>query len=192
MANRDNPCGFTPVGMFDGSEIPTRLFPATSVGSNLFVGDLVKAMAAGDVDPSAAGDGDIVVGCVVALYDSNKNPIGHPNSSISTKYIASGSSGYALVALALPGAIFQVQSDTGTTVAETSRFATADHVAGTGNTTTAKSGHELDSSAITTGASEQLKIIDKVDEPNNAWGDAHVDLLVVFSESYWFDSTAGL
>jgi len=190
MANRDNPCGFIPVQKLDGSKIPEWTFPVNSVGSNMFVGDLVYATSDGDIDVAAADQGDAVVGAVTAIYDENMTPIGHPNSTVSTKYLPSGDTGYAKVALALPDAIFRVQSDSGTNVSETSRWQTANHVAGTGNTTTGISAHELDASDIGTGA--QLKILDKVDEPNNAWGDAHVDLLVIISESWFYDATAGV
>ena len=191
MANRDTPNGFTPVGMLDGSEIPCRDFLATSLATALYIGDLVSAQANGDVEPSAADDGDIVLGAVVALYDTNGIPAGHPSSDISTKYLASGDSGIAKVALALPGSVFQVQADDGggTALAATDVFRSFNHIAGSGSTTTARSGHEIDISSTTTTA--QFKIIDKVDEPNNAWG-ASVDLLVVPQESFWFDGTNGV
>ena len=191
MANRDNPMGFEPVMMLDGSQIPVMDFPVdASNATAIFQGDLVKAEADGNVAPAAANDGDPVLGVVVAVKDSDGNSAGHPNGTLSTKYLPATTAGIVTVALALPNAVFRVQSDSGTNVAETARFASANHAAGAGDTTTARSKHELDSSDIGTGA--QLKIIDKVDEPGNAWGDEHVDLLVVIAESYWYDSTAGV
>lgn len=192
MANADKPRGFFPVKMAGGGEVPVTRFPiAASNSTNVFVGDLVSALAGGTIQPAAVGDGDIVVGSVVSLQDSNGLAIGSPNSSVSTRYLPASTAGYAIVALAVPMAIFRCQADSGTSVAETARFATTDHVAGTGSTTTGASAHELDSSGITTGSSEQFKILDKVDEPGNDWGE-HVDLLVVFQESFWFDGTAGI
>ena len=189
MANADKPNGITPVSKMDGSKIPTRRFYIDTAGSNIFVGDPVKAMAAGDIELAGAGEGVDVIGVVVALYDSNEIPIGHPNSSISTKYLASGSNGYAEVALAMPDCLFEVQADGNTVAAD--RWATADNLATAGSTTTARSQQELQTSSQATSGTKMFKIIDKVDEPNNAWG-ANVRLLVTFNESMWFTAAAGL
>jgi len=189
MANLDRPNGITPVSKIDGSKIPTRQFVVTSVGSNLFVGDPVKAMAAGDIELAGAGEGVDTIGVIVGLYDSNGNPIGHPNSSISTKYLASGDSGFAEVALAMPDCLFRVQADGNTVAAD--RWTTADNLATAGDTTTARSRQELQTSSQATTGTKMFKIIDKVDEPNNDWG-TNVDLLVTFNESMWFTAAAGL
>lgn len=185
MANLDAPFGFEPVSMLDGSKIPTREFLATSLSAAIFRGDLVSAINAGDVEPSTADDGVIVLGSVVDIKDVNGNSAGHPNGAISTKHLAIGDSGIVTVALAVPNAVFKVQ--TSGTVAATAVFASSDHVATVGNTVTARSKQELNSNL----SGEQLKIIDKVDEPGNAWG-LNVNLLVVFGESYWFSSPNGV
>jgi len=167
--------------MLDGSKVPTMDFAVDAdEATNLFVGDLITAEADGFCNPAAANDGIAVLGSVVAIYDNNGVPIGHPNSLISTKYKPVSTAAIVTVALGLAGALFRCQSDTGTTVAESARFATANHTAGSGDTTTAVSRHELDASDIGTGL--QLRIVDKIDEPDNAWGEAHVDLLVMFNE----------
>lgn len=188
MANRDNPQGFVPVRMLTGHPVPTMDFAVDAdEATNLFVGDLITAEADGKCNPAAANDGGAVLGAVVAIYDSNGIPAGHPSSAISTKYKPASTAAIVTVALGLPGALFRCQSDSGTNVAETERFATANHVAGAGDTTTAVSKHELDADDIGTGL--QLRIVDKVDEPGNDWGDEHVDLLVMFNESV-FNSPA--
>ena len=182
MANRDRPNGFKPVIMVDGSDVPVRNFPVDAdEASTLMVGDLVTAEADGNVNLAIANDGILVLGAVTAIFDTNGVPAGHPNSAISTKYKPVSTAAIVAVALAMPNAIFRCQSDSGTDVAQTARFATANHAAGTGDTTTAVSRGELDASDIGTGL--QLRIIDKVDEPGNDWADANVDLLVTFNES---------
>jgi hypothetical protein len=166
MANRDQVTGFSPVQKLDGSVIPERWFPVAAANATaIFVGDAVSVINTGTVSPSAVDAGAIVIGVVTGIADTNEIPAGHPNSDISTKYLPATTAGRVSVALAMPDCVFAVQADTGTAVAETDRFATANHVAGSGNTTVASSGHELDSSDIGTGA--QLKIIDKVDDPDN-------------------------
>lgn len=189
MANRDTPnMGFIPVGRLDGSEIPVRRFSVTTAsGTAMYLGDLVVAAGDGYATPHAtAGAGDDMLGAVVGIYDSNGVPCGHPNASVSTKYLAASTAGYVDVALALPDSVFRAQC-TGT-LASTDVFAGVDHVAGTGNTTTSRSGHEVSASA-TTGAN--FKIIGKVEDPGNDWG-ANVELLLVPQESYWFDATDGV
>jgi len=190
MANSDRPNGFTPIGMLDGSKIPVEIAAINSAGSNIFIGDVVSVKSGGDLDAATADDANIVYGVVVGIVDENKVPAGHPNSTISTKYLPSGDTGFLLVALALPGAKFRVQASTGTALAATDRFACANHVAGTGSTTTGRSGHELNSTVVT-GSAAQCCILDKVDEPGNDWG-AHVDLVVTFNESYFVGGVNGV
>lgn len=189
MANTDNPMGFRPVRNLAGGVPPVMDFACDAdEATNIFVGDLVTAEADGKINPSAANDGVDVLGVVVGIKDTNGIPAGHPNSSISTKYKPVSTAAILEVALAVPTVLFRCQTSSGTTVAETARFATANHVAGAGDTTTAVSRHEFDASDI--GSGLQLRIMDKVDEPGNNWGEAHVDILVLFNESIWSAATA--
>ncbi len=182
MPNIDRANGFTPVAMLDGSKIPTFKWKINTATSNMFVGDGVSYDSAGGVEQLVASDGIKIVGVIEQLLDSNGVPIGHPNSSISTKYLASSSSGYAVVALALQNAVFRIQANGNTAEADIWNHSAV--VVGTGSTTTARSAMEWNTSAQVTGSSEELMVIGKVDEPGNAWG-TNVDLLVVFNESVW-------
>ena len=170
MANVDNPKGLYPVGHLTGGEIRTQSYPMTA-SKTLYKGDILKVVAAGTVEASAADDGLIVVG-------------------VAAEYKVSGAT--VVVNIQVyddPNIIFGVQADTGTAVAATAVFATANHVAGSGSTTTKLSGHELDSSDIGTGA--QLKILGMIDEPNNSWAE-HVDLRVIFNEHLYKAAVAGV
>ncbi len=188
MANRDTPIGFRPATGV-GTPHQVRRFPvASSNGTNLFVGDVADFDGTA-VGPAAADAGVSAVGVVVAVYDSNGVPCGAPNSSVSTKYLPASTAGYVDVALALPGAVFIAQAQTGQTPAANAIGATTDHVAGTGDTTTATSRHELNCGDLNTGA--QFLILGKVDEPNNSWGE-HVDLYVVFNESAFNQTGTGV
>jgi hypothetical protein len=74
--------------------------------------------------------------------------------------------------------VFGIQCDDGTAVAATDVFATANHVATTGDTTTKLSKHELDSSDLGTG--QQMRVIGLVNTPGNAWGEfCDVEVLIV-------------
>ena len=176
MANRDTPNGFIPA-TGQGTPHRFRLFRIDSGnGTNVFVRDVMDLDGAG-VGPAAADANVSVAGVCMALYDSNMVSIGHPNSSVSTKYLPLSTAGWALVALGIPGAVFIAQDDASGTLDENSVGLTTDHVAGTGNTALAMSRHELNG---TTGGL-QFRIIGKVEEPNNAWGD-NANLYVVFNE----------
>lgn len=191
MANQDRPRGFQPVAMLDGSEIPVkRMEVSVGNGTNIFVGDVLYAVSGGTVAPATAGKGDTCIGVCTGLYDSDGVPVGAPNSSVSTKYLPATTAGYADVALALPHAVFRAQADSGHAPSASDRFNCTDHVAGAGNTTLATSGHELDANG-NTAATAQFKILEKVDEPNNDWAE-HVDLLVLFNESFWFEAVNGV
>jgi len=192
MANIDRIYGgFQPALTLGGARVPVWRFPVLATHAlNLFVGDVVEALSTGNIQEAAADAGVSTLGVVVAIYDTTGNPIGSPNSSISTKYLPALSGGYADVALALPDCVFRGQGDTtGTAPASTDLFSDCDWVAGTGDTTIARSGYELDSSHLATAGTETgCKIIGLVDEPNNSWGE-HCEMYFVFAESYWFSGT---
>lgn len=191
MANLDRPIGLYPIRTFSGARFPVKDFPIdSSNGDDMFVGDVVIAEADGFIGRMVTDSGDAVLGVIVELKDTNGVSIGHPNSAVSTKYLPSSTAGIASIALAMPDAVFGVQSDSGTNVPETARFSQANILGTAGDTVTARSRMELDASDINTGS--QVKIIDKVDEPGNDWDDANVELEVVFQESYWFDATAAV
>lgn len=171
MANVDNPKGFWPIRHQCGGEIRSNEYIVTT-GSTVYRGDLLKVVAAGTVEAAAADAGVIVVG-VAAEYASDSGSAG----------------GVKVLVYDDPYIVFGIQADTGTAVAATGVFATANHVAGSGSATTFLSGHELDSSDIGTGA--QLKIIGKISEPNNSWAE-HVDLEVLISEHLYKAAVAGV
>jgi|TARA_R100000093_G_scaffold58984_1_gene30881 hypothetical protein len=172
MANSDSPKGFVCIGKEGGGDAGRSLYPVdASNGTAVFKGDLMKAESDGNITPASANDGVSVIGVAEGIYDSNKKPV---------KTLAASTAGYVLV-VDDPNALFVVQADTGTAVAETARFATANHVAGAGSTDTGLSGHELDSSDIGTGL--QLKIFGKVETPENTWAE-HVDLIVKIQEHH--------
>lgn len=185
MANRDNVMGFRPAQGI-GSQHICKFFPVdVANGTNFFVGDVADIDPNGGVIPAAADAGVSAAGVVVALYDTNMVPVGAPNSAVSTKYLPSSTRGYALVALAIPGAVFIAQTATAATAyTEDDIGATADHVAGTGSTTTARSGHEL-----TTLGGLQFRVLGLVDSPDNSFGQ-HADIYVVFNESAFGVSAA--
>ena len=173
MANVDNPRGFWPVRHLCGGEIRANEYTVTT-GSTVYRGDLLKVVDAGTVEASAANDGVIVLG-VAAEYATD----------------SASSGGVKVLVYDDPYIVFGVQADTGTSVAATGVFETANHVAGSGSTTTLISGHEIDSSEISGSSGAQLKVIGKINEPNNDWGE-HVDLEVLINEHLYKAAVAGV
>jgi hypothetical protein len=168
MANKDNPRGFWPVRNHSGGEIRCNEYQMTA-SKTVYKGDLVKIVAAGTVEAAAA---DIGTACI----------------GVAAEYKVSAATGtYLLKVYDDPRTVFGVQADSGTAVTIADKGNTANHVAGSGSATTKMSGHELDSSDIDTGA--QLKIIGKVERPDNTWAE-HVDLEVLINEHHYSAAVA--
>lgn len=159
MANVDNPRGMWPIGHLSGGEIRTHSYILTS-STAVYKGDLLKVVAGGTVEPASAADAQIVVG-------------------VSAEYVAAADADGVRTIQVWddPMIIFGIQSVSSQTPAATEVWATCDHVAGSGSATTGLSGHEANTGAT----NAQLRIIGKIDSPDNAWGE-HVDLMVVFNE----------
>lgn len=171
MANVDAPRGFWPIRQLTGGEIRTNEYVLTT-GSTAYRGDLLKVVAAGTVEPSSANDGVIVVGVAAEYADDSASAGGVKIQVYDDPYI-----------------VFGVQADSGTAPTAADIFATANHVAGSGSSTTKLSGHELDADDIGTGA--QLKILGKIENEENTWGE-HVDLQVLINEHLYKAAVAGV
>ena len=166
MANVDAPRGLWAIN----KNAPTNKYSVdSSNGTAIFQGDLVMLESDGNIAPATAGAGTSVIGVAVGLQDSDGKAL---------SYLPASTAGYAIVADD-PNTRFGIQADSGTSVTSADIGATADHVAGVGSTTTGQSAHELDSDDIGTGG--QLRIMGKVNTPNNSWGE-HVDLEVLINE----------
>lgn len=165
---------------------------SASNGTNVFVGDVVSALADGSCAPSAAGDNNIVLGTVVELFDSTTNqgvpsntpgvPIGMWSSSVSSKYLPASTAGYALIAVARPGVRFIAV--TNTIMATSAINASTALVAGAGNTTTAQSGHVINGGDLNTG--NQFLILAPVNVVGNDITLAGAAWYVQFNESINF------
>lgn len=175
--------GFWPKNRVDGQDL--LFIVDSSSGTAMFRGDVVKAVAAGAVNPAAAGDANIVVGTVLELFDTNMIPVGRWGSLVSTKYLTSSTAGFALVAMALPGRVFTCQSDTILTAAAI--MASTDHVAGAGSTTTGESAHTINGADLNTGG--QVFIApNKVDDVTNDITLASAKWQVIFNEGLFMGS----
>lgn len=170
MANLDSPRGLWAIRHLSGANVPVRRYAVDASNSTaVYRGDLVKIEADGNVAPAETGAGASVIGVVAGCYDANKKPL---------TYLPATTAGYVDV-WDDPDTIFGIQADGAT--AQTDIGATKDHVAGAGSTLTGISAHELDSDGT---EQNQLKIIGKVDTPDNDWG-ANVDVEVLIVEHHY-------
>jgi hypothetical protein len=163
MANVDNARGFWPVEHLTGGDITRcREYPMTA-SATVYQGDLLKIVAGGTVEAAAADIGTTCIG-VAAEY----------------KVASATANDVKVLVYDDPYMVFGVQADAA--VAYTDVGNTANHVAGTGSSTTLLSGHELDASDIDTGA--QLKILGKIEAEDNTYA-ANVDLKVLINEHHY-------
>jgi len=189
MANRDTPRGFRPATGV-GSPVQYKRFRVDATGNATYamgIGSLADLDGYG-VNCTTAGPDVSAAGVVVAVYDSNGNPCGSPNSSVSTKYLPAATDGYALVALATPGAVFIGQMSTGAALDEDAVGLTTDNIGDGTNAVDTVTGFATDELDSTTGQG-QFRIIGLVDEPGNSWG-THCDVYFVFNESAFGGNSA--
>ena len=190
MANTDAPRGFKPVGHYINGDVvppPKPYLVNSSTASALFEGDLVTQETTGNIEAAVADDGVAVAGVFAyATYLDADLRLRRVRTLPAVKTGFTDIKGYVYDDYLT---IFEVQADSGTVLAEaTSRGKTANHVAGSGSTTTEMSGHELDSSDVGTGS--QLMILDIVNRLDNEWGE-HAKLLVMIYEHRLKATTAG-
>ncbi len=190
MANDDAPMGLWPIshpsGCLRKNVFGNYIIDANTAGA-LARGDLVSSEAGGNIELSAANDGVIVCGVFWGCeYVDADGQIHHSAYIPATK---TGFTGMKAHVYDDPTIVFGVQADSGTDLTVASVFNTANHVAGTSDSTRKLSGHELDSSDVGTGS--QLKILGLVDMPNNAWGE-HVKLRVLINEHLHKAAVAGV
>jgi hypothetical protein len=186
MSTVANPVGFRPVGhllmpSFSGKTRRYQVDASNTPG--IFKGDLVKIEADGHIAAAAAATGLPVIGVAVAFFDSTGSPL-------AAGYLAASTAGYVDV-IVDPYVVYVVQEDgAGTSLFddESGIGATADHVAGTGSTTTGLSGHTLNSDDT----NAQLQVLGLYGDVNNAWADTYTDIEVLINEHHYKAAVAGV
>lgn len=179
-APSDRPRGFVPVGRLGGGgpSTPRKYYKSASVilgiGDPVVLSSTAEATTAvPEVTRAAAGSGTIT-GVVVGF---DYSALG----SDTQKHMAAADTGYVYVD-DNPDSVFEIQEDgDGTPIAITSvgRFCDILTVADA-NTNTGLSTVELDSSDAGTG--DQVRILSRVERPDNDLGAAGTSWLVVINE----------
>lgn len=173
MANKDAPQGARPLRhLTGGNAFRMNPYPVDSSNATaIFIGDFVKLEDDGNVAPAAAGNRILgVCGGVDGDYDN-----------LTRRYLPATTAGTVWV-YDDPDIVFAIQEDSvSATLAATNVGNLANHVAGTGSTTTSISAHELDSDGTGTGTAG-LRILRAVDRADNVVGETNAEWEVVIYE----------
>jgi hypothetical protein len=195
MANTDSPFGFQPYGPV----LHADWYPvASSYGTAIFVGDWVEVTNTGlackvfggdtrmGVEIDATGAAGDELGAVLAVCDSNGDPLSYlPASTTGDSVVA----GYVLVA-DHPMQEFLVQEDGAVTpvAAASVGLNVAMISTHTGSTSTGRSKQEIDSDTVNTTATLALRILKSY--PGDTVGSAYCRWVVMPNPNAHFKSSA--
>lgn len=189
------PSGAEPVGTLSASGSFTgkvrHMKIASAYDTSIFYGDFVKLVAAGTVEKSAvttavvAGTVGIFVGC--AYTDpTTKQP------TFSQFWPADNAATDAVAYVADdPKLVFQMQADEA--IAQTGLGNNVSAVDTAGSTDIGRSRNALDGGSVATTETLPLRIVEFVDGPTSAVGDAFTDCLVTWLPgSHAYDTALGV
>lgn len=203
MANANVAAGLRPItregAIYAG--VGTLCAVPASQASNIFLGDPLVALGGSDafgcplVGLASAGAGQPILGSMNGVSNGPAAG-GNAVSTVlqnSTVYRQGGVLNYILAAID-PAQLYVVQEDSvgGSISAAVASFAVGNLSAGAGNTTTAFSGFQLQSSSVTASANPtyQLKIIGLLRGPGNSIG-SFADWVVRLNNSQ-YSSNSGV
>ena len=181
MATTATPNGAEPVntlsasGSYSGKVRHMKI--ANNYGTAIFYGDFVKPVAAGGVELDAGTATltpiGIFVGC--SYTDPTSNQL-----TFSQYYPAStAADDISAYVVDDPDLVFKIQADA--TLAQTTMFLNAGAVQTAGSTDFGRSKNALDASTAATTATLPLRIVEFVEGPTSAVGDAFTDVLCIYN-----------
>ena len=165
MANLDAPAGAKPFRHLSGGMIRASEYKiASGTSSNIFTGDFVKLLATGYIDVASAGNRILGVFAGVKYTASD-------GEVVYKKYFPTGTTTLASADVTAyvyddPNITYRIQSAGSADFTDIGNL--ADHVAGSGSTTTGQSGHEV--SGTTGTGTAGLRILRLIDDPDNSAG----------------------
>ena len=182
MATSATPSGAEPIntlsasGSYNGKVRHIKI--ASGYGTAIFYGDFVKLVAAGTVEKAAvttsvvAGTVGIFVGC--SYTDPSTSQLTF-NQQFPASTAASDIMAYVVDD---PKLVFKMQGDEA--IAQTGLGNNVSAVSTAGSTTIGRSRNALDGGSIATTNTLPLRILEFVDGPDSAVGDAFTDCLVTY------------
>lgn len=192
MASTATPYGAEPVGTLSGSGSTNHKVRHYKIASGyataIYYGDFVKAVNDGtvakDTGTTTLTPIGIFLGC--SYTDPNTSQI-----TFSQRWPASTSASDATAYVADdPNLLFMMQGDD--TLAQTTLFNNAAVVQTAGNATFGKSRNALDASTVATTATLPVRIVEFVEGPTSAIGDAFTDVVCKFNAGHTHASTTGV
>tara|TARA_B100000965_G_scaffold167088_1_gene139334 strand:+ start:656 stop:1243 length:588 start_codon:yes stop_codon:yes gene_type:complete len=182
MATSATPSGAEPINTLSASGSYTgkvrHIKIASGYGTAIFYGDFVKLVAAGTVEKAAvttsvvAGTVGIFVGC--SYTDPSTSQLTF-NQQFPASTAASDIMAYVVDD---PKLVFKMQGDEA--IAQTGLGNNVSAVSTAGSTTIGRSRNALDGGSIATTNTLPLRILEFVDGPDSAVGDAFTDCLVTY------------
>lgn len=193
MANKDAAFGLRLSRSGNGSDLQNmqnRYRIASSYGTAIFQGDMVKVVTGGGIERYADGDGGLILG-VFNGCEYTDPTTGKPTFSNSYPGSIAASDIEAFV-IDAPHAVFEIQADAAFPVADL--FGNFDIVNATaGDTNSGISRAELDVTTGATTATLALKAIDISQDPeNNDVASANTNVIVTINNHLFSPGTAGL
>lgn len=183
MANEDRPRGMWPIRHLLGAQIVASAFKIDTSNTDLITkGD--GFIREGDGNIARMSDGGVFLGVIKSFLYTDADGDVHYSDQIpatKTNFTEMTVWGYDD-----PYIVYGIQAD-GNTL-ELDRFATFPIVIANGDVTTKLSNMELDT---TGGSGDELKILGKVNTPNNDWG-TNVDLEVIINDHAYKAVKAGV
>jgi hypothetical protein len=181
MAATATPMGAEPVGTlsasgsFSGKVRHIKI--ASGYAANVFYGDFVKMVAAGVIQKDTGTATMTPVGVFMGCAYTDPNTKQKTFSQMwPTGTVASDAVAYVLDD---PDAVFKMQSDE--SLAQTDLGNNIGVVQTAGSTDIGRSKNALDGSTAATTNTLPLRIVEFVDGPDSAVGDAYTDALVIFN-----------
>ena len=165
MANVDAAFGARPVRHLTGGQIRANEYKiASETSSNIFTGDFVKLLATGYIDVAAAGNRilGVFAGCQYTATDGEVKFARYFPTGTATQ----GSGDVTAYIYDDPNIVYAIQSAGSADFADIGNL--ADHVAGTGDTSTGQSKFEI--SGTTGTGTAGMRILGKYDTPKNEYG----------------------
>ena len=165
MANLDPPSGARPFRHLSGGMIRASEYKiASGTSSDIFTGDFVKLLSTGYIDVASAGNRILGVFAGVKYTASD-------GEVVYKKYFPTGTTTLASADVTAyvyddPNITYRIQSAGSADFTDIGNL--ADHVAGSGSTTTGQSGHEI--SGTTGTGTAGLRILRLIDDPDNSAG----------------------
>lgn len=193
MSSSATPYGARPIGTLSASGSFNSKVRHYSIASgyavNIFYGDFVKLAAAGVVQKDTGTTTLTPVGVFLGCTYTDPNTSQLTFAQMWTASVVA-SDAYAYV-IDDPTVLMEMQGDGSASLTNIGNNVAIALTSGSTTIGTSKNAVDISTAAATT-ATLPLRIIDKSDRSDNAFGDAYTDLIVKFNAGHIMDNTTGI